>query len=128
MGAAIAEPLSPMSRTSNIASLREQWKQFVAVPSGRRFITRYRARRGQRGGLLRKCLIVGAGLLLMLAGVAMLVLPGPGLVAIVVGAAFIAEESRISAHLLDRIDQWGTRIYARWRARRQARASDEHGQ
>ena len=108
-------------------SLREQWKHFIEVPSGRRFITRYRARRGQQGSLLRKGLIVGAGLLLMLAGVAMLVLPGPGLVAIVVGAAFIAEESRIAAHVLDRIDRWCTRIYRRWRARRQARTSDEEG-
>lgn len=108
-------------------SLREQWKHFTAVPSGRRFITRYRARRGQQGSLLRKGLIVSAGLLLMLAGVAMLVLPGPGLVAIVVGAAFIAEESRIAAHLLDRIDLWGTRLYRRWRARRRARTSDDKG-
>lgn len=114
-----------MSRTSNIANLRAQWKHFTAVPSGRRFITRYRARRGQQGSLLRKGLIVGAGLLLMLAGVAMLVLPGPGLIAIVVGAAFIAEESRIAAYLLDRIDRWGTRIFTRWRARHRARPGDE---
>lgn len=105
-------------------TLSEQWKHFTGVPSGRRFITRYRARRGQQGSLLRKSLIVSAGLLLMLAGVAMLVLPGPGLVAIVVGAVFIAEESRIAAHILDRIDRWGTRIYTRWRARRAARSGD----
>jgi hypothetical protein len=114
-------------RTSNIVSLRQQWKHFIAVPSGRRFITRYRERRGQRGGLLRKGLIVGAGLLLMLAGAAMLVLPGPGLVALVVGAAFIAEESRIAARMLDRIDRWGTWIFKRWRARHRAQPSDEQG-
>ena len=105
-------------------SLREQWKQFTSTPSGCRFIARYRARRGEQGGLLRKSLIVGAGLLLMLAGVIMLALPGPGLFTIVIGAAFIAEESRLAAQFLDRIDLWASRMLQRWRRSRQERIRD----
>jgi hypothetical protein len=105
-------------------SPREQWKQFSEIPSGQRFIARYRARRSQPGGLLRKGLIVAAGLLLMLAGLAMIVLPGPGLLTMIIGAAFIAEESRVAARVLDRIDRWASRMMQRWRAWRGDRRRD----
>jgi hypothetical protein len=108
-------------------SPREQWKQFTEIPSGQRFISRYRARRGQPGGLLRKGLIIGAGLLLMLAGLVMIVLPGPGLLTMIIGAAFVAEESQLAARVLDRIDRWASRILQRWRARRNGSADNEGG-
>ena len=57
----------------------------------------------------------------MLAGVVMLVMPGPGLLAMILGAALIAEESLIAARLLDRLDRFFTRQYARWRAYRASR-------
>ena len=97
-------------------SVKRQWKHFVAMPSGRRFQTRHRLRRSQTGGLWRKVLVVGLGALIVLAGVVMLVMPGPGLLAMILGAALIAEESLIAARLLDRLDCYCTRQYARWRA------------
>jgi hypothetical protein len=109
-------------------SPREQWKQFSDLPSGERFISRYRARRGQPGGLLRKGLIISAGLLLMLVGLAMVVLPGPGLLTMIIGAAFVAEESRLAARGLDRIDHWTSRILQRWRARRRGRNHDSESE
>ena len=99
-------------------SVRRQWHHFKATPCGRRFQTRHRVRRAQGGGVARKVLISGMGGLLVLAGIAMLVLPGPGMIAIVIGAAFIAEESLFAARLLDRIDLWANGVYTRWRARR----------
>lgn len=102
-------------------SLKRQWQHFMATPSGRRFETRHRMRRAHASGMARKLLISGIGVLIVLAGIAMLVLPGPGMLAIVVGAALVAEESLLAARLLDRIDRWGTRRYERWRARRAAR-------
>lgn len=103
------------------ASVKRQWKHFVAMPSGRRFQMRHRLRRARTGGLLRKILISGLGGLIMITGVAMLVLPGPGLLTMVIGAAAIAEESLIAARVLDRLDGWGNRHYQAWRARRAAR-------
>ena len=73
---------------------------------------------------MRKILISGLGGLIMVAGVAMLVLPGPGLLALVIGAALIAEESLFAARVLDRIDLWGTHGLQRWRKSRATRASD----
>ncbi|MGB0132508.1 PGPGW domain-containing protein [Dokdonella sp.] len=99
-------------------TVRRQWEHFSASRAGRRFQTRYRLRRSSRNGPLRKVLISGLGALVMLAGVAMLVLPGPGLLAILIGAVLVAEESLFAARLLDRIDVWISRKIADWRSRR----------
>ncbi len=103
-------------------SVRRQWQHFVATPSGRRFQTRHRMRRAQTAGVARKFVICTFGVIIALAGVIMLVLPGPGLVALVIGAVLIAEESLLVARALDRFDLWVTRLYGRWRARRAQRA------
>ena len=55
---------------------------------------------------------------IVLAGIVMIVLPGPGMLAIILGAALIAEESLFAARVLDRFDLWVTGLYKRWRARR----------
>lgn len=102
-------------------SVRRQWQHFMATPSGRRFQTRHRLRRARRGGVAGAILIISLGVVVILAGVAMLVLPGPGILTIIVGAAMIAEESLFVARLLDRLDRWGTQLYRKWRARRDQR-------
>lgn len=99
-------------------SVRRQWQHFKAAPCGRRFQTRHRMRRSHSSGVTRKVLICGLGGLIVLAGVVMIVLPGPGMLAIVIGAVLIAEESLFAARMLDRIDLWATGMYKRWRARR----------
>ena len=100
------------------ASLRRQWDHFAASSSGRRFEARYRLRRARRYGFLWRILISGAGVALMLAGLAMLVLPGPGILALIIGAALIAEESLVAARILDRMDAWVSGKLKAWRARR----------
>ncbi len=102
-------------------SLREHWRHFSARPAGRRFQMRWRANREKPAGLARKLLLMGLGSLLLLAGTAMLVLPGPGVLVMIIGAALIAQESLFAARLLDRLDQWLARMFQRWRARRASR-------
>lgn len=102
-------------------SIRRQWQHFMATPSGQRFQTRHRMRRAQGAGLSKKILITLLGLVVIIAGIAMLVLPGPGILAIVAGAALIAEESLLAARVLDRLDVWVTRHYEAWRKRRSDR-------
>lgn len=108
-----AKPHSVMNE-----SLRDQWRRFAALPSGQRFQQRYRKQREKPAGMLRKIIMIAAGLALIVVGLAMIVLPGPGLLAIIVGAALIAEESLVAARVLDRIDLWISRRIARWRQRR----------
>ena len=98
-------------------SVRRQWEHFSASPTGRRFEARYRVRRSSRSGTFRKILISALGFLLLLAGAAMMVLPGPGLLALLLGALLIAEESLFAARLLDRMDVWISRKLEAWRAR-----------
>lgn len=93
--------------------LRKQWHVFRADPAGERFQGRYR-RNTARAGTLRKVLTIGGGLVLLVVGIALLVLPGPGVLFILLGAGFVAEESLIAARALDRIDL----ALHRWRARR----------
>lgn len=102
-------------------SPKRQWQHFKNTPSGRRFQTRYRIRRSQTGGVIRKVLLTAAGGLLILIGIALLVLPGPGLLVMAIGAAFIAEESLLAARALDRLDVFLTRWYGRWQNWRAAR-------
>ena len=64
---------------------------------------------------LRTVLAVGFGLLLLALGLLMLVLPGPGLLTGLVGAALIAGESAFAARQLDRADLWTLRRWRRWR-------------
>ena len=104
------------------ASLSRQWEHFSASPTGRRFQARYRLRRARKFGLLWRILISGAGVVIMLAGVAMLVLPGPGILALIIGAALVAEESLVVARVLDRLDVWVSGKLKAWRARRKASA------
>lgn len=92
---------SSIDRTK--AFLRRHWRSFRAAPPGERFQRRYRRQAGRRG-LLGKIGMVVGGFALALAGIAMLVLPGPGLLAILLGALLVAGESLLAARLLDRVD------------------------
>ena len=67
-------------------------------------------------------MISGVGVVLMLAGLAMLVLPGPGALVLIIGAALIAEESLAVARILDRIDGWMSGKLKAWRASRESSA------
>jgi Flp pilus assembly protein TadB len=97
--------------------LRQQWRDFRAQPSGERFQQRYRAR-ASRSGFVQKAFLLCAGLGLILLGIAMIVLPGPGLLAIVIGAGLLADASLLAARLLDRIDLAISRRLARRRSAR----------
>ena len=101
-------------------SIRRNWKRFKAEPAGTRFLSRHR-RRASRSGLLRKTLVIAGGLVVIVLGVMMIVLPGPGLLAILLGAALIAEESEVAARAFDRVDLLCERTLARWRARQVSR-------
>lgn len=95
-------------------ALKRRWRRLSTVRSGARFRAHHRDLQ-QRPSVMRALLVIGCGLLLLAAGLVMLVLPGPGLLVAVIGAALIAGESQVVARLLDRIDLYATRIWRRWR-------------
>jgi hypothetical protein len=97
-----------------IAGFRRRWQRFRAAPRGARFRA-HNARMREGRHALRTVLAVGCGLLLLAAGLAMLVLPGPGLLTGLVGAALIAGESQVAARWLDGLDLYAARMWSRWR-------------
>jgi drug/metabolite transporter (DMT)-like permease len=75
----------------------------------------------------RRWLTIGAGFALVIAGVFMLVLPGPGIAAIILGLALLAREFRWARRLLERAREVAARQAASARERL-SRFSSKRGQ
>ena len=86
-----------------IAALKKSWKEISHGEPGKRFQARYRQKR-KSSGKGKRPFVLGAAIVLIVAGAALLFVPGPGSVLIVIGAAFLAEESLIAARVLDRAE------------------------
>jgi len=101
-----------------IGSLKARWHAFVAVPRGQRFEAHHeRTHRPDAPGWMRVATLAMGSALLVL-GIVMIVLPGPGLLAIIAGGILLAEESSTAARVLDRLDLFACRAVMRWRARK----------
>lgn len=98
-------------------SMREQWRLFRADPPGRRFVLRHARHRKLQRKRWHSAFMMSLGVVAMLLGTAMLVLPGPGLLVILLGAFLVGEESLVASRVLDRVDLWCSRRLER---RRQA--------
>jgi hypothetical protein len=96
---------------------RQQWQAFRADPAGQRFELRHARHRDRHRSIWHRTSVLTLGVTAILVGTAMLVLPGPGLLVMVLGAFLIGEESLGASRLLDRCDLWFSRRLAR---RRQA--------
>jgi hypothetical protein len=92
-------------------ALGAEWKQFTADPPGHRFERRYERLRG--GGPHRTALRIAAGLVLLVIGVVLLFIPGPGTPVILGGVGLFAGDSRRLARLLDRGEPPARRLVAR---------------
>jgi hypothetical protein len=84
--------------------LKEQWRRLREDPPGQRFRKRYERRKSERRSPFMRVAWTVVALLLIVAGIAGIPLPGPGIVLIAVGLAVLAEESRVIAKLCDRIE------------------------
>ena len=66
---------------------------------------------------LRKAVVLAAGVLVVIAGVIALPLPGPGLAIMALGAVLVAEESLAAARALDWLELKLRRLFASARPR-----------
>lgn len=69
-----------------------------------RFETRYRRRRAPGSSRIRKWTLIALGSVVVLLGLILLPLPGPGFLVVAAGGALMAEESLAAARLLDRAE------------------------
>lgn len=81
------------------------------------------------GRAVRRVLVTAAGVIVVLAGIAMLVLPGPGLLTIVLGLMILGTEFAFARRWVDRIKMKMREgvAYARSRLQRQAPPPDPPG-
>lgn len=89
-------------------SLTKHWHDFKASEPGRRFLDFYEQRQEDRenGQTWRRVLYIGLGLILTVAGIVFLGMPGPGLLVIGLGLGLIAGEFESMARALDRLEIW----------------------
>ena len=98
--------------------MRREWRQFVDADAGVRFARLHERKRATGRGFARRMAWWGMGVVLILAGLVMLVTPGPGLLTLALGVACIAQESLPFARKCDRME---VRLRKAWRRRRERR-------
>jgi len=88
------------------AWLRRRWQKIKAIPAGKRFQERYyrRQNKRQQRSQLKKIVTMLFGVVIILVGMFLWFVPGPGWLTIFVGAAIIAGESLTVARLLDWVE------------------------
>ena len=80
------------------------WQELKKGEPGRRFQSRYERKQHERAGIVRKWSLIVLGVVLILAGIVFLPLPGPGILIIAAGAFLMAERSRAAARALDWVE------------------------
>ena len=98
------------------------WEDLKQASPGERFQRVYRHRRNSGHGITRKTLSLVLGVVLILAGVVLLFIPGPGLLIMAIGGVLIARRSLAAARILDRTELQLRKILF-WAERRWRRSS-----
>lgn len=100
-----------------IERIKQGWRDLRHGEPGRRFRARYERRRQQgRSSIVRKWTVIALGVLITLAGIVFLPLPGPGMLIIAFGLLLMAEESRGIANALDALELRVRGVIARYRS------------
>ncbi len=101
-----------------LQGLKEHWQDLKRGRPGRRFQDHYRKHHAAGGSKLRKALFIGAGALIVAAGIFFLPAPGPGFLIVLLGGGVMAQGSRTAARVLDwcelrlrSVAHWGLRTW-----------------
>lgn len=96
--------------------LKQGWQDLKRGRPGCRFQDRHARRRQAARGMAGRCALVCLGLLVLLAGIVLLPLPGPGMLIVAAGAFLVAEGSHTMAKALDSLELRARRVYSAWRS------------
>jgi hypothetical protein len=99
-----------------LEGLKRRWRRLRAGQPGARFQRQYRENRESRKSGLHRWGAVAAGAGLILVGIILLFIPGPGLLFIATGGAVLATESLAVARVLDWLEIRGRRVIGRLRS------------
>jgi hypothetical protein len=98
-------------------TLKARWRAFAAVPRGERFQSHHRQTHRKDASRWTRYATIAAAVVLIALGILMIVLPGPGLLAILAGGVLLAGESLLAARALDRLDLVVLHVRERWSSR-----------
>ena len=101
-----------------MASIRQYTKRLKDGEPGRRFRDLYEFRQTHPPTTPARIGLWLAALLLIVGGVAIGWLPGPGGFIAILGLAIVAMEFRVMAVLLDRVERFGRNLWARLRGKK----------
>lgn len=87
-----------------LEKLKHEWRRFRRSQPGYRFKERYYQKQRSPRSIVRKILVMAAGVLIFAVGVFLLAFPGPGTILLIIGASLIAEESLLAARALDSVE------------------------
>lgn len=82
---------------------------------------RERLHRRRSTRLIYRTLVTTVGVVIVITGIVLLVLPGPGWLLIFLGLGVLGTEYAVIRRHTDRFKAWVLRIWHRWRERRAAR-------
>jgi Putative transmembrane protein (PGPGW) len=95
-----------------------KWQDLIDGKPGWRFQEFYHQRQALRRSLLAKYVMMIVGATVFLAGIILLLLPGPGLLVALLGASLFARESYAAARALDWLEMrirsliiWGYSLF-----------------
>ena len=94
-------------------NLKKTWHMLRNAEPGKRFQEYNRHHQAGRRSQVSKVLSVVVGVVIVAVGLVALPAPGPGMLVIAIGAAFIARESRVVAKALDWLEL-RIRALAKW--------------
>lgn len=86
-----------------VSTLKRQWRELRKGSPGHRFRAQYERNQRARAGksFLRRWATLFVTVVLLLVGVVLLFIPGPGIPFLIVGAGLLAEQFRPAASVLD---------------------------
>ena len=98
-------------------TLKARWRAFITVPHGERFQSHHRETHRKEAPRWARYATIAVAVVLIALGILMIVLPGPGLLAILAGGVLLAGESLFAARALDRLDLVVLHVRQRWSSR-----------
>lgn len=107
-----------MHQTSGMASVRDYVSRLKHGTAGRRFVDLYEFRQEDPPTPAVRVGLWAVALLLIVGGVAIGWLPGPGGFIAIFGLAIVAMEFRFMAVILDRLERIGRNAWARLRGKK----------
>jgi hypothetical protein len=99
-----------VGRGNVVEGLKSAWRKLRAGKPGRRFQDYHRSRKQDSGSSGGRALWLAAGVVLLVAGLVLLLIPGPGIPLVALGAGLIARESLLVARFVDALELWLRRV------------------